>query len=155
MLFVSTYAPDKCCVSTVCQSLSRLLRPYSEVASVTRPITGFPLPAVVTWLTRDQSRVSSIAYVSSSRVITTVCELSVSRLRIWLMNWTLCLWKIEKTVSMIHPQNCCDHEDQEHRPYCWDLLLLYVQTPDTTLWWNPKTNAETRFQSLSFNCINA
>ena len=31
-------------------------------------------------------------------------------------------------------KNCCDHEDQEHRPYFWDPILLYVQTLNTTLW---------------------
>ena len=25
-----------------------------------------------------------------------------------------------------------DHEDQKHRPYCWDYILLYVQTLNTT-----------------------
>ena len=28
---------------------------------------------------------------------------------------------------------CYDHEDQEHHPYCWDYLLLYVQTLNTAL----------------------
>ena len=44
--------------------------------------------------------------------------------------------------------NCCDHEDQEHRPYCWDLLLLYVQTLNTTSDGIPKQNAETRFKAF-------
>lgn len=77
----STYVPDKCCMSTVCQSLSRLLRPYSEAGEVTWPITGLPLPAGVTWLTRVQSRVSNIAYVSSSRGMAAVSKMSLSEYR--------------------------------------------------------------------------
>ena len=57
VIIYSTYAAERWCMSTVCQSLSRLLSPSSEL---TRGET------------RVQSRVSSIAYVSSSRVITLV-----------------------------------------------------------------------------------
>ena len=42
-------------------------------------------------------------------------------------------------------QNSFDHEDQEHRPYSFSN----VQTLYTTLWWYPKANTETRFESLS------
>ena len=35
-------------------------------------------------------------------------------------------------IVKVAQNNCCDHEDQEHRPYCWDSLLLYVQTFNTT-----------------------
>lgn len=45
----------------------------------------------------------------------------------------------------IEMQNRCDHEDQEHRPYSFSN----VQTLYTTLWWYPKANTETRFESLS------
>ena len=68
-------------MSTVCQSLSRLLRPYSEAGEVTCPRTGLPLPAGVTWLTRVQSRVSNIAYVSSSRGMAAVSKMSLSEYR--------------------------------------------------------------------------
>ena len=45
--------------------------------------------------------------------------------------------------TVFHDVYCCDHEDQKHRPYCWDLLLLYVQTLNTTSDGIPRQNAET------------
>ena len=53
---------------------------------------------------------------------------------------------IQTGINMHHH---CD-QDHRHLPYCWDQLLLYVQTLDTARRWNPKTHAETRFQDLSF-----
>ena len=47
-------------------------------------------------------------------------------------------------------KNFCDHEDQKHRPYCWDSLFLYVQTFNTTLWWYPKAKRRDKIQDLSY-----
>ena len=59
-------------------------------------------------------------------------------------------------VSFIHIPNSNDHQDQVHRPYCWDLLLLYVQTFDTTNRWcsQSKRNKIDNFQAFGWQILS-
>ena len=59
--------------------------------------------------------------------------------------------KVSLTTTRDFSLICCDHEDQEHRPYCWDRLLLYLRTLYTALLWYPKAKQGQDFRFVCFH----